>query len=266
MASTSTQCGSLLPQWVSLRSIPTMWLPPLWHRDRSRGRTVLRVRRRSMDRPSALWHRASHRVHICCRWLPRASATGCEAGHRCRPYSETPHCSLPPRSGWQGALLVGLVGGVTFLKKKRKENPNLPVLPPLKPSSPGFSAERVQLRLSPSRCPGHHSTQFFLSQTGKNHLGMEKTSQPCHSFWLHNLSITDLRLNCWPKGSLSLVSEDTWSSPWGKKPSSHFPYPITRPFNITTDQLLRENSDISPNTSSWYVCLILPYLFSTTQV
>lgn len=190
MASISTQCWSLLPwvrQWVSLRGIPTMCLPSLWHQNWSRGRTVLRVRRRSMDRPSALWHKASHRVHICCRWLPHVSATGCEAGHRCRPYSETPHCSLPPRSGWQGALLVGLVGGVTFLKK-RKENPNLPVLPPAgillwSLHLLAFQQKRCRLGLSPPKCPGHHSTQFFLSQTEKNRLGTEETSQPCHSFW-----------------------------------------------------------------------------------
>lgn len=122
------------------------------------------------------------------------------------------------------------------------------------------------------RCLGHCSTQCFSSHTGKNDLGMAEASQPCHSFsgpsvdQLSNLLITDLRLNCWPKGSLLLVLEDAWSSTLGKKPSSCFPYPITRLFNITTEQLLRENCEISPNTSSWYVCLMLPYLFSTTQV
>lgn len=133
MANTFTQCWSLLPclwQWVSLRSIPTVPLPSLWHWDQGRGRTCPRVRRRSVYQPSTPWHRASHRAHICCRWLPRVLTTGCEAGHRCRPCSETPHCSLPPQSGWQGALLAGLVGGATFLKNRREGNPNLLVLLP----------------------------------------------------------------------------------------------------------------------------------------
>lgn len=99
-------------------------------------------------------------------------------------------------------------------------------------------------------------------------------SQPhsCHSFsgssldQLGNLLIADPRLKCWSKGGFLLASEDAWFSHLGKKPSSCFLYPVMRLFNITTDQLLRENREISPNTSSWYVCLILPYLFSTTQV
>lgn len=103
----------------------TFLLCPLQKAEYSTGqayrRTALRVRRRNMYQPSALWHTGSHRVHTCCHWLPRVSATGCEAGHRCRPCSETPHCSLPPQSGWQGALLAGLVGGVTFLKNRKEE-------------------------------------------------------------------------------------------------------------------------------------------------
>lgn len=99
-------------------------------------------------------------------------------------------------------------------------------------------------------------------------------SQPhsCHSFsgssldQLGNLLIADPRLKCWSKGGFLLASEDAWFSHLWKKPSSCFLYPIMCLFNITTDQLLRENREISPNTSSWYVCLILPYLFSTTQV
>lgn len=52
----------------------------------------------------------------------------------------------------------------------------------------------------------------------------------------------------------------------GREPGFCFLHPIIRLFNITAKQLLRENNEISPKTSSWYVCLILPYLFSTTQV
>jgi len=117
------------------------------------------------------------------------------------------------------------------------------------------------------RCPAHLTSQSSSSHTRRNHKVENRNLSPAHTFpSLALLEACCLIYSSQAETELLVKRRLPLGSTYlGKKPSSCFLHPIIHLFSITTDQLPRENSEILHKTSSWYVCLILPYLFSTTQ-